>query len=408
MALPKTGLSREDVLARMRERKKQDADWHAGRTFSLVYPASEEVDRVLADANELYVYENALNPLRFPSLREMELEIVDTTAGLLHAPEGAGGCMTSGGTESIIMAMLSARERARHERGVTEPRLLAPYSAHPAFAKAAKYLGLEHVPIPLDADYRADLQAARELIDERTAVVVGSAPNYPFGTVDPIPELAALAAERGISFHTDACLGGFLWPFWEKLGEEVPPFDFRVEGVTTMSADVHKYGYATKGASVVMHRDEEHLKRYQRFLYTGWPGGLYLSFAMAGARPAAPIAAAWAVLHHLGEDGYVELAGRIRDATRGFQAGIEAIPGMRVVGKPAMSVFAFTSDAADPFAIGDRMDERGWCLDRQADPDALHMMVSPKHLDVVDDFLADLRESAAKAGTSSGKEARYS
>ena len=306
------------------------------------------------------------------------------------------------------MAVKAARDRAREERGVTEPQLLAPYSAHPAFAKAAHYLGLELVQVPVGTDFRADLDAARTLLSEQTALVVGSAPNYPFGTVDPIPELAAMAAEQGISFHTDSCLGGFLLPFYERLGEPVPPFDFRVPGVTTMSADVHKYGYCTKGASVVLHRDGEHLKKYQRFLYNRWPGGIYASFAMAGARPAAPIAAAWAILRHLGEEGYVALAREIRDTTRRFRAGIEEIPGLRVMGDPVMGVFAFTSDEADIFAIGDAMDDRGWCVDRQQGPDALHLMLSPKHATVVEPFLADLREAAADPGRSRGKEARYS
>jgi glutamate/tyrosine decarboxylase-like PLP-dependent enzyme len=291
---------------------------------------------------------------------------------------------------------------------VTRPQLLAPVTAHPAFAKAAAYLGLEHVPIPVGADLRADPDAAAALLTERTAVVVGSAPNYPFGTVDPIPELAALAEARGISCHVDACLGGFLLPFWERLGEPVPPFDFRVPGVTTMSADVHKYGYCIKGASVVLHRDAEHLKKYQRFLYDRWPGGLYLSFAMAGARPAAPIAAAWAVLRFLGEEGYLRLARRVRDATRRIQAGIRALPGLRVLGEPVMGVFAFTSDADDVFAIGDAMDDRGWCLDRQKDPDALHLMLSPEHAGVADAFVADLGEAVARHGPSRGREARYS
>ncbi len=395
----------------MRERKTQDADWHGARTFSLVYPANDEVDAVLADANDLYLYENALNPLRFPSLRQMEVEVVEMTAGLLHAPEGFGGCMTSGGTESILMAVKSARDRARAERGVTRPKLVAPVSAHPAFAKAAHYLGLEHVQVPLDDSYRADLDAAARLIDDETALVMGSAPNYPFGTADPIPELAALAAERGISFHTDACLGGFLLPFYERLGEPVPPFDFRVPGVTTLSADVHKYGYATKGASVVLHRDGEHLKRYQRFLYDAWPGGLYLSFAMAGARPAAPIAAAWAILVHLGEEGYLELAGQVRDAVRRFRGGIEALPELEVIGDPVMSVFAFGAregSGVDPFAVGDAMDDKGWCLDRQHGPDALHLMLSPKHLTVADAFLADLADAVKHHGPSRGSEARYS
>jgi glutamate/tyrosine decarboxylase-like PLP-dependent enzyme len=408
VALPERGLSREAVLAALRERKAKDADWRRARTFSLIYPAGEDVDEILADACNLYLYENALNPLRFPSLREMEVEVVDDTAALLCAPAGAGGCLTSGGTESIVMAVLAARERARAERGVTQPTLVAPRSAHPAFAKAAKYLGLELLQVPLDADLRADIAAAERLVDERTALVVGSAPNYPFGTVDPIPELAALAAARGISMHVDACLGGFLLPFWERLGEKVPPFDFRVPGVSTLSADVHKYGYCVKGASVLVHRDEEHLKRHQRFLYGDWPGGLYFSNALAGARPAAPIAAAWAVMHRLGLEGYLALAGRVRDALLRIQAGIAAIPGLALIGAPVMSVFAFTSSAADPFAIADRLDERGWCVDRQKGPDAIHLMLSPRHADVADEFVHDLRAAAASAGTRKSGEVRYS
>ncbi len=408
MKLPERGVARDALLEEMRERKRADADWRGARTFSLVYPAGEEVDRLLADANQLYLYENALNPLRFPSIRQMEVDVVAMTADLLHAPESAGGCLTSGGTESIAMAVLAARERAKAERGITTPKLVAPRSAHPAFAKAAKYFGLELAQIPLGTDFRADLGAAERLIDDRTALVVGSAPNYPFGTIDPIPELAALANARGISMHVDACLGGFLLPFWARLGEPVPPFDFRVPGVSTVSADVHKYGYSTKGASVVLHREKKHLDEYQRFLFADWPGGLYFSYAMAGARSSAPIAAAWAVMRHLGWDGYVALAAKVRDATRRIQAGIAAIPGMRVIGRPAMSVFAFTSDAADPFAIADRVNAAGWHVDRQREPDAMHVMLSPRHADVADDFLAALREAAAGVGDARSRhEVRY-
>jgi glutamate/tyrosine decarboxylase-like PLP-dependent enzyme len=406
--LPKQGLAQDEVLARMRERKRRDADWQGGRTWSLVYPAGEDVDAMLREATSLYLFENALNPFRFPSLREMEVDVVSMTAGLLHAPAGAGGAMTSGGTESILMAVLSARERARAERGVTRPELVAPHSAHPAFAKAAKYLGLELRQVPLDERYRARVDEAERLIGDDTALVVGSAPNYPFGSVDPIPELAALAQARGISFHTDSCLGGFLLPFYERLGEPVPPFDFRVPGVTTLSADVHKYGYCTKGASVILHREEQSLKRHQLFVYDRWPGGLYASFAMAGARPAAPIAAAWAVMNRLGEDGYLRLSAQVRDTTRRLRRGIDAIPGLRVLGEPVMGVFCFGSDTLDIFAVGDVMDARGWHLDRQQGPDALHLMVSPAHQRIADQFLADLGYAAAHHGPSKGAQARYS
>jgi glutamate/tyrosine decarboxylase-like PLP-dependent enzyme len=408
MHLPRTGTPRDELLARMKERKSGDADWQGGRTWSLIYPAGEDVDAMLREANELYMFENALNPFRFPSLRQMEVEVVEMTAGLLHAGEAAGGAMTSGGTESILMAVKSARDRARAEKGIERFELVAPVSAHPAFAKAATYLGLELRQVPIDGSYRARVGEAEKLVNEHTALVVGSAPNYPFGTVDPIPELAALAAEHGASFHTDACLGGFLLPFYERLGQEVPPFDFRVPGVTTLSADVHKYGYCTKGASVVLHRDEENLRRHQLFFYKDWPGGLYASLAMAGARPAAPIAAAWAVMNHLGEEGYLKLAERVRDTTRRLREGIDAIPGLEIWGDPVMGVFSFGSLEIDVFGVGDVMDQRGWHLDRQTGPDALHLMVSPEHHRVADAFLSDLREAVASHGRSKGVEARYS
>jgi len=406
--LSKQGTPLAALLARMRERKEADADWRGGRTFSLVYPAGEDVDAVLREASLLYLHENALNPFRFPSLRQMEDEVVSMTAHLLHGGDAAGGAMTSGGTESILMAVKTARERARAERGIERGKLLAPRSAHPAFAKAALYLGLELVQIPLAADLRADAAAAERLLSDDTVLVVGSAPCYPFGVVDPIAELAGLAAARGISFHTDACLGGFLLPFYERLGAFVPPFDFRVPGVTTISADVHKYGYCIKGASVIAHRERESLNRYQLFLYQDWPGGTYGSFALAGARPGAPIAAAWAVMNHLGEEGYLRLARELHETAGRLRAGIEAIPGLFVLGDPAMSVLAFGSDALDIFAVGDAMDDRGWHLDRQRGPDALHLMLSPIHARVADAFLADLRGAAAQVGPSRGREARYS
>lgn len=409
MKLPSQGTPPAELFATMRERKQEDADWRNARTWSLVYPAGKDVEEVVEQANMLYLHENALNPLRFPSLRNMERDVVSMTAGLLNAPEEAGGCMTSGGTESILMAVKTARERARAERGVTEPQLLAPVTAHPAFAKAAKYFGLEHIQIPIGADLRADVEAAKGLITERTAFMMGSAPNYPHGMIDDIPALAALAAERGIHFHVDACVGGFVLPFWERLGETVPPFDFRVDGVSTISADVHKYGYCSKGASVLTHRNKDLMQFHQAFIYTDWPGGIYGSLAMAGARPAAPIAAAWAVMNYLGEEGYMRLVGRIRNATRRIQAGIADHPALRVVGEPIIGVFAFTADGdVDIMAVGDQMDDRGWHLDRQHGPDALHVMVSPEHEGVVDDFLADLEQSVENAGTARGVEARYS
>ena len=385
MPLPAKGIPKDELLARMRERKRADADWRGGRTFSLVYPAGHDVDEILREAAELYLFENALNPFRFPSLRQMEDEVVALTAELLHAGPGAGGAMTSGGTESILMRRADrARARARRARRRRSRRWSCPFSAHPAFAKAAHYLGIELRQVPLLPDCRADVAAAAKLINENTALVVGSAPNYPFGVVDPIPELAALAAARGIAFHTDSCLGGFLLPFLESAGRagaalRLPrPRRLDAVGRRPQVRLLHQGRLrhpaprqdAPEPASAVPVRS---LARRE-----------YGSFAMAGARPSGPIAAAWAVLHYLGRDGYLRLAREVRDTTRKLRSGIDAIPGLRVLGDPVMSVLAFGSDRFDVFAVGDAMDARGWHLDRQKGPAALHLMVSPMHAKIAD------------------------
>jgi sphinganine-1-phosphate aldolase len=405
--LPERGFTHEEVFERIAEMKAEDADWRGGRTWSLIYPAGEDVDRVIEEAADMYLFENALNPFKFPSLRRMEAEVVEMTAGLLNAPAGAGGSMTSGGTESILMAVKTARDRALSEKGIEKPVLLAPHSAHPAFAKAAHYFGLELRQIPLTDDLRADVGEADSMIDEDTVLVVGSAPGYPHGVIDPIEDLASMSAARGVPFHTDSCLGGFLLPFYERMGLEIPPFDFRVEGVTSMSADVHKYGYAPKGASVVLHRDGASLQ-LQAFMYGDWPGGLYGSFAMAGARPALPIAASWAVMNYLGAAGYVRLARVIHETTGKIKNAIESIEGLHLWGDPAMSVLAMGSEPQDIMAVGDEMDVRGWHLDRQTNPSALHMMVTPNHAKVVDKFIADLETASRVAGEAKAVEARYS
>lgn len=406
MRLPDRGLGPEEVVARMDVLKDGDADWRGGRTWSLVYPAGGDVDDVLRAAHDRYLFENALNPARFPSLRRMERDVVDMTAGLLHAPDGFSGSMTSGGTESILLAVKTARDRARAERDVTVGTVVAPVTAHPAFAKACHLLDLELVQAPAGDDYRVGADALRDLVDDRTVLVVASAPNYPFGTIDPVPAVAGIAAEAAVACHVDACLGGFLLPFWERIGLAVPPFDFRVDGVTSMSADVHKYGYATKGASVLLHRDRDGL-RHQAFAFDRWPGGAYGTLAMAGARPAAPVAAAWAVMQYLGADGYQRLARAVAGTTARVLEAIASTGVLRTIGSPDMSVVAFGSDAVDPMAVGDRMDERGWHLDRQAPPPALHLMVSPEHAKVVDAFAGDLVWAAANPGTARGAEARY-
>jgi glutamate/tyrosine decarboxylase-like PLP-dependent enzyme len=290
---------------------------------------------------------------------------------------------------------------------VVAPRLICSATAHPAFAKACKYLDVEMVKLPVRADGRADPDAYAAAIDDRTAVMVVSAPCYPFGVIDPVTDIAGLAAQHDLLCHVDACLGGYLLPWWEQLGQPVPPWDFRVEGVTSMSADVHKYGYCFKGVSTVMYRDDELYQR-QIFMYDDWPGGLYASASSAGTRPGAPIAGAWATMTHLGAEGYLRLARRVLDATTTFRRGIDAIDGLRVTSDPDMSVFEFGAtpeSGIDIDAVCDVMDDRGWNLDRQQG--GLHIMSSPGHDKVAAEFVDQLAAAVADHGTARGGEHVY-
>ncbi|MEP7180408.1 MAG: aminotransferase class V-fold PLP-dependent enzyme, partial [Pseudonocardiales bacterium] len=363
-------------------------------------------EALIEEVNRRYLFGNALNPFKFAELAALEREVIEGVGALLHVADGGGGAMTSGGTESILMSMLVSRERAR-ARGVERPQILAPTSAHPAYAKAAHYFGMDLVRVPLDTDLRANVHAARKLIGPATAVVVASAFNYPFGVMDPVEQLAALAAEHGVGCHVDACIGGFVLPFLERLGIDVPPWDFRVEGVTEISADVHKYGYCPKGASVVLHRDPDWFG-HQVFLYDQWPSGLYGSPAMAGARPAAPIATAWAAINYLGVDGYTDIMRDLMQTTAKVRDGIAAIDGLEIIGDPIGPVLSFRSATFDLDAVADVMDDRGWNLNRNTEPRGLHLMLSPAHAAVVDELLSDLRDAVDQHGESRGVEARYS
>jgi sphinganine-1-phosphate aldolase len=396
-----------ELLADLDERRGRDPDVHGARLFGLTYPTGRaELEDLAHEVYSRYLFGNALNPYKFVELAALEADVLADVGALVKLPDGGGGTMTSGGTESILMSMLVSRERAR-ARGVERPRIVAAVSAHPAYAKAAHYFDMELVQFPLDAAYRADVSAAAELVDDDTAVVVASAFSYPHGVMDPVSDLAGLAADRGVGCHVDACIGGFVLPFLERLGHDVPPWDFRVEGVTEMSADIHKYGFVPKGASVVLHRDADWFG-HQVFLYDRWPSGLYGSPAMAGARAAAPIATAWAMLRHLGIEGYTAIQRELAVTTSQVRTAIDAASGVDVVGDPIGPVLAMRSDSIDLYAVGDVLDDRGWNLNRNTDPRGLHLMLSPAHADVVDDLVRDFGDAVADHGASRGVEARYS
>jgi sphinganine-1-phosphate aldolase len=383
-----------DALAAKRER---DARWQDGRTFGMVFDGGDEVREVAEAVAAMFLHENALNTAAFPSLAEIQSEVVDACVHLFHGAPGAAGFLTSGGTESVLMSVKAARDRARTERGITEPEMVVAESAHAAFHKGAHYFGVRVHKVAVRPDFRADVDAMAAHVNDNTVLVVGSAPQYPQGVIDPIPELAELATAVGASMHVDACMGGFVLPFMELNGEAVPPWDFRVPGVTTISADMHKLGYAPKGASVLVHRTKE-LRRYQTFVFDDWLGGFYASPGMQGSRPGLPMATAWAVMHRLGIDGYRRLTRVTIDATRKLVAGVRAISALGVLGEPDAHVFALSSTELDVFALGDALHRRHWHLDRQKPPDSLHATVSAGNAPIVDDFLHDLRESVAEVG----------
>ncbi|MFN8019573.1 MAG: aminotransferase class V-fold PLP-dependent enzyme [Acidimicrobiales bacterium] len=362
--IPDHGRPADELLAEIDARHADDIDWRGGRAFSLVYNVDDHAhEDLIEQVGVRYLHDNALNPFKYPSVLQMELDIIAMACQLLGTEPNCGA-VSSGGTESIFLAVQVARDHARAVRGIAEPQLLTPATAHPAFAKAAKYLDVEHVLVPVGADGRADVAATEAAITDRTGLVVGSAPCYPYGVIDPIEQLAGLAQDRGILFHTDACLGGWLLPWWERLGEPVPPWDFRVPGVTSISADVHKYGYTFKGASTVLYRSRD-LLEHQFFWYDAGRAAC-TPRAPRAPRSAAPIAGAWAAINHLGVDGYLRLAEVVRDITRRLQDGIRAIDGMRIAHDPDMSLFEFGLDVHDIGAIGDVMDDRAgtWTANR--------------------------------------------
>jgi glutamate/tyrosine decarboxylase-like PLP-dependent enzyme len=396
-SFPAAGRPAADVLADLADKQAGDARWAEGRTFGLVFDGGDDVRAVADEAARLYLHESALNTSAFPSLGAIQSELCGWIAGLFHGPEAAG-FLTSGGTESILLAVKAARERALTERGVTEPEIVLAESAHAAFHKGAHLFGLTVRSTPVTDDLTADVGAMAAEVGPDTALVVASAMDYPTGLVDPVPEIAALAASVGASCHVDACMGGFVLPFAEMEGRPAPIWDFRSAGVTTISADIHKLGYAPKGVSVLLHASRE-LRRHQTFVFENWLGGLYATPNLQGTRAGLPMAAAWAVVSHLGAEGYRRLVRDTLDAADRIRAGVRAIDGLALRGDPVHQILTFRSDDAglDVFAVGDALAARGWHIDRQYPPDCLHLTVSNGNVPVVDEFLGDLAACADEA-----------
>ncbi len=400
---PEQGRPADEVLAELTTMAaEEDAFWETGKVSGTMYSGDHEHYGFLTEAFGLFAHVNALQRDMCPSATRFEGEIIAMVLDLMHAgsvDDGEpAGMVTSGGTGSILHAMLAYRDDARSRRGVTSPNIVKPETAHPAFAKACHLFGIEDRTVAVNpATTTVEPSEMAAAIDEDTIALVGSAGNYPYGTIDPIEELGALALAHGAGLHVDACLGGFILPFGEELGYAIPPFDFRVPGVTTISADTHKYGYAFKGSSTLVFRDKP-LRNRQYFHVTDWSGGKYMSPGMDGSRSGGLLAATWASMVRLGREGFRSYAADIFSTAEAMMAAVTAHPELRVMGAPTFC-FSFTSDAFDIYHVADFMRPRGWRFNGQQYPNAIHMAVTRPQTrpGVVEAFAADLAEAVAHA-----------
>ncbi len=401
MKIPAKGKNRDDLFSTLTDYRKGDNSWQDGRTWAYVFDPGEDVASVIKQAYTMFLSDNALDPTEFRSALRLENEVVAMCASHLGGGPKTVGNFTSGGTESIILAVKTARDHARkHKPNLGVPEIVVPSTAHAAFHKAVHYLGMKAVVTPVDhTTFKADVAAMREAITDNTVMLVASAVSYPHGVVDPVEEIAALAAERGILCHVDGCMGGFVLPYFRRLGADVPAFDLSVPGVTSISMDLHKFAYAAKGASVVLYRDSE-LRKHQFFTCASWAGYTMINATVQSSKSVGPLAAAWAVLNYVGDEGYLEFARQLLDATRKIVGGIREIDGLRVLGEPDMNLVAFASDEINVFHLIDEMNSRGWYIQPQlghADsPPNVHLTIAPSNTRWVEALLKDLRECVDK------------
>jgi len=393
--LPPKGIPATQVFDELESLRADDVDWRNGKVFSLAYYAGPQAIAVAEDAYRRFSGENALSTDAFPSLRIMQQDVLSMVGPWLGAHKDSAGFMTSGGTESILMVVKAARDQFAQTRGVTTPNIVLPTSAHAAFEKACHYFGVESRRSAVGQDWRADIAAMERLIDDNTVMLVASAPQYPQGVVDDVTGIAALASSRGINCHVDACMGGVTLAYLVKLGLPIPAWNLSVSGVTSISVDLHKYGYTSKGASVVMYSSKS-LRAHQGFFTDNWLGGMYASSGMLGTKSGGSIASAWAVLRHLGDDGYTALVRQTRNATEQLANHIVAHPHLVLRAYPDSTLICF--GATDPsvlnvFAVADELRIRGWYVDRQTPPDSLHCTVNAIHHDKIDAFVVDLDAS---------------
>ena len=397
--MPPKGWSAVDVFEGLEAMRTRDVRWREGRAFSLAYHAGAEALAVAEEAYRRFSGENALSTDAFPSLKQIQAEVVAMAGVWLGATPSSAGFMTSGGTESILMAVKAARDRLLAERQIRQPNMVMPTSAHAAFAKAGAYFGVEVRRVAVGSDWRADVAAMQSRVDKNTVLIVGSAPQYPQGVVDDIVGIAKIATDAQINCHVDACMGGVTLAYLQRLGENIAPWNLQVPGVSSISVDLHKFGYTSKGASVIIYASK-HLRSFQGFVTDDWLGGVYGSSGVLGTKSGGSMASAWAVMHFLGDDGYLRLTRQAREATLQLATVIRNTPELVLRAEPESTLLCF--GAQDPstlnvFAVADELSKRGWYVDRQTPPDSLHCTVNAIHHDKIDWFARDMHESVSIA-----------
>lgn len=391
------GLDRTALDAEMADLRAKDRHWNELKNLRAAYDAGDDVTAVVNAAYLAHIGDNVIYASSaYPSLKKHEAGVVGMVGEMLNAPEGAAGSITTGGTESILMAVKTARDWARATKPrATEPEMIVPRTAHPAFDKAGDLLGVKVVRMSESPGFRADLDGMARAINANTIMLVGSAPPYPYAMVDPLAGLSALALEHELWLHVDGCVGGFVLPFVRELGHHVPDFDFQLPGVASMSADLHKYGYSGRGASVLMIRSEA-LAKHQGFTIDSWPSGVYYTASVAGSRNGGAIASSYAVMRYLGRAGYRERIAAMLESKRRLGEGFERIGGLGILGKPEGVHFTVVSEDMDMYALGDGLNDRGWLFSRGKEPRALQLQLNARHGAIIDEFLADVGEVSSQ------------
>ena len=398
LSIPEIGLAENNIIEHLDNLQKNDCDWENGKAFGYIYHGGEEHFNLLNKVHEKFVQTNPLHTSAFKSIRILEAEVVRMTANMLNGNNSVCGCMTSGGTESIILAVKAARDFFLSKHPNRHPEMVCSYTIHAAFIKAANYLNIKTIFTNVDKDYKSDTKKFEKCITKNTFLLAISAPCYPFGIIDRVEQISLLAEKHNVWLHVDACLGGFILPWLTELNYNIPVFDFRLSGVSSMSCDIHKYGYSSKGSSVVLYKNAE-LRKFQYFCWSDWSGGLFASPSILGSRPGSSIAEAWTALVHLGKNNYKIIAQDLMETTHKLMNAIENIEELEVIGEPKACIFAVksTTEHLDIFILGDTLEKKGWFIERQQKPNSLHFTITKRHVPIIDNFIQELKIAVNKS-----------